>query len=162
MVVLMVPETGKRAPVFELPDKDGNMVGLSDFLGKKNIVLYFYPKAMTPGCTVQACGIRDNKKELEKLDTVVLGISPDAGNRLVKFTEKKNLNFSLLSDRGNDISKQYGVYGKKKFMGREYMGIHRTTFIIGKDGYIKYVMDKVNTKTHHNDVIAFIEKNLRS
>ncbi|MCY4523284.1 MAG: thioredoxin-dependent thiol peroxidase [Halobacteriovoraceae bacterium] len=158
----MILEIGKKAPVFSLPDQDGKMTDISDFNEKKNIVLYFYPKAMTPGCTVQARGVRDHKKEFEKLDTVVLGISPDECKRLVKFTKKEDLNFVLLSDDDNKVAKQYGVYGKKKFLGKEYMGIHRTTFIIGKDGYVKYVMEKVNTKTHHDDVIDFIKSKLSS
>jgi peroxiredoxin Q/BCP len=125
---------------------------------KKNVVLYFYPKAMTPGCTVQACGIRDSKKELAKLHTVVLGVSPDPVSRLGKFIEKQNLNFDLLSDEDHKIADKYGVWGLKKFMGREFMGILRTTFIIGKDGKLKHVMDKVKTKSHHDDVIELIKK----
>ena len=158
----MLPEIGKMAPAFKLPDKNGSMINSTDFKGKKNIVLYFYPKAMTPGCTVQACKIRDSKKEFEKLETIVLGVSPDLSDRLVKFTKKKELNFDLLSDNSNEVSRQFGVYGKKKFMGREYMGIHRTTFIIGKDGYLKHIIPKVNTKTHHEDVMAFIKENLQN
>ena len=157
----MLPEIEKMAPSFKLPDENGKEVELFDFKGKKNVVLYFYPKAMTPGCTVQACKIRDSKKEFEKLNTIVFGVSPDLSDRLVKFIKKEELNFDLLSDKENKVARQYGVYGKKKFMGRGYMGIHRTTFIIGKDGYLKYIMEKVNTKTHHDDVIAFIKKNLQ-
>ena len=156
----MLPEIGKKAPAFKLPCENGEMVKSTDFYEKKNIVLYFYPKAMTPGCTVQACNIRDSKKEFEKLDTVVLGVSPDAPARLVKFIKKEKLSFNLLSDEKNEVSKSYGVYGKKKFMGREYMGIHRTTFIIGRDGYLKHIIEKVNTKSHHSDVISFIKENL--
>jgi peroxiredoxin Q/BCP len=150
------PKTGNMAPAFTLPDQDGNKVSLKDFRGKKNVVLYFYPKAMTPGCTVQACGIRDSKKSLAKLDTVVLGISPDPVARLGKFIDKESLNFTLLSDEDHAIAEKYGVWGLKKFMGRESMGILRTTFIVGKDGRLKHVMDKVKTKSHHDDVIALI------
>ena len=157
----MLPEIGNMAPAFKLPDENGKLIKSTDFKGKKNIVLYFYPKAMTPGCTIQACRIRDSKKEFEKLDTVILGVSPDMADRLVKFIKKEELNFNLLSDKENKISRQYGVYGKKKFMGREYMGIYRTTFIIGKDGYLKHIIQKVDTKTHHANVMDFIKENLQ-
>lgn len=152
------PKVGNQAPAFTLLDQDGRKVSLKDFRGKKNVVLYFYPKAMTPGCTVQACGIRDSKKELAKLDTVVLGVSPDPVARLGKFIEKQDLNFTLLSDEDHAVTEKYGAWGLKKFMGREFMGVLRTTFIIGKDGRLKYVMDKVNTKSHHDDVIALIRE----
>jgi peroxiredoxin Q/BCP len=149
---------GTVAPAFTLLDQDGNKVSLKDFKGKKNVVLYFYPKAMTPGCTVQACGIRDSKKGFAKLDTVVLGVSPDPVAKLGKFIEKQDLNFTLLSDDDHAVTEKYGAWGLKKFMGREFMGVLRTTFIIGKDGRIKHVMAKVNTKTHHNDVMALIKE----
>jgi peroxiredoxin Q/BCP len=150
------PKTGNLAPAFSLPDQDGKTVALKDFRDKKNVVLYFYPRAMTPGCTVQACGIRDSKKALAKLDTVVLGVSPDPVAKLARFIDKEGLNFTLLSDEDHAIAEKYGVWGLKKFMGRESMGILRTTFVIGKDGRLKQVMDKVKTKTHHDDVIALI------
>jgi len=150
------PKVGNMAPAFTLPDQDGNKVSLKQFKGQSNVVLYFYPKAMTPGCTVQACGIRDSKKTLAGLDTVVLGISPDPVAILGKFIEKQDLNFTLLSDEDHAVTDKYGAWGLKKFMGREFMGVLRTTFIIGKDGRLKYVMDKVKTKTHHDDVIALI------
>lgn len=151
---------GKAAPAFQLLDQDENKVSLKDFKGEKNVVLYFYPKAMTPGCTVQACGIRDTAKKWSKIDTVVLGVSPDEPKRLVKFIEKEKLNFTLLSDPDHAIAEKYGVWGLKKFMGKEHMGILRTTFIIGKDGKIKHIMSKVNTKTHHDDVYNWISENL--
>lgn len=154
------PKIGNLAPAFSLLDQDGKKVALKDFKGKQNVVLYFYPKAMTPGCTTQACGIRDSKAALKKLDTVVLGISPDPVARLGKFIEKQDLNFTLLSDEDHAIAEKYGCWGLKKFMGREFMGILRTTFIIGKDGRLKHVMAKVNTKTHHDDVIGWIKDNL--
>ena len=157
----MALESGKKAPAFNLLNQNGEKVRLSSFAGKKNIVLYFYPKAMTPGCTVQACGIRDSQREFAKLDTVVLGVSPDPVSRLQKFREKQDLNFDLLSDEDHAIAEKYGVWGLKKFMGREFMGILRSTFIIGKDGLIKEVIDKVNTKTHHDDVIGYIKANLK-
>ena len=150
------PKVGGVAPAFTLLDQEGKKVSLKEFKGKKNIVLYFYPKAMTPGCTVQACGIRDSKNALAKMDTVVLGVSPDPVAKLGRFIEKQDLNFTLLSDEDHAIIEKYGAWDLKKFMGREFMGVLRTTFIIGKDGRIKHVMSKVKTKSHHDDVIALI------
>jgi len=150
------PAVGKMAPAFTLLDQDGKKVSLSQFKGKKNVVLYFYPKAMTPGCTVQACGIRDSKKALAKLNTVVLGVSPDPVAKLARFMEKQDLNFTLLSDEDHAITEKYGAWGLKKFMGREFMGVLRSTIIIGKDGRVKHVMDKVKTKSHHDDVMSLI------
>ncbi len=151
------PKIGNMAPAFSLPDQNGDKVSLKDFRDSKNVVLYFYPKAMTPGCTVQACGLRDSRAELEDLDTVALGVSPDPVARLGRFIEKEALNFTLLSDEDHAIADKYGAWGLKKFMGREFMGILRTTFIIGKDGRLKHVMDKVKTKSHHDDVVALIK-----
>ncbi len=150
------PKIGNMAPAFTLRDQNNEKVSLRDFRGDKNVVLYFYPKAMTPGCTVQACGIRDSKNEFASLDTVVLGVSPDPVARLARFIDKQQLNFTLLSDEDHAVAEKYGVWDLKKFMGREFMGILRTTFIIGKDGRLQHVMDKVKTKTHHNDVLALI------
>ncbi|MEH6517728.1 MAG: thioredoxin-dependent thiol peroxidase [Halioglobus sp.] len=151
------PKVGNLAPAFTLLDQEGEKVSLKQFRDKKNVALYFYPKAMTPGCTVQACGIRDSKKALAKLDTVVLGVSPDPVARLGKFIDKQDLNFTLLSDEGHAITEKYGCWDLKKFMGREFMGVLRTTFIIGKDGRLKHVMNKVKTKSHHDDVMALIK-----
>ncbi len=152
------PKIGNLAPAFTLPDQDGKPVSLKQFKGKKNVLLYFYPKAMTPGCTVQACGIRDSRKALDKLDTVVLGVSPDPVARLGKFIDKEKLNFTLLSDEDHAVCEKYGAWGLKKFMGREFMGVLRSSFLIGKDGRLKHVMDKVNTKTHHEDVLALVRE----
>ncbi|MFT4768157.1 MAG: peroxiredoxin Q/BCP [Glaciecola sp.] len=152
------PKVGNLAPAFSLLDQDGKKVSLKDFRDKKNIILYFYPKAMTPGCTTQACGLRDSQTALKKLDTLVFGVSPDPVPRLGRFIEKQELNFSLLSDEDHAIADKYGSWGLKKFMGREFMGILRTTFIVGKDGRLKHVMDKVKTKTHHDDVLALIKE----
>jgi len=154
------PKIGNQAPAFKLKNQRGETVALSDYRDQKNVVLYFYPKAMTPGCTVQACGIRDASKAFAKLDTVVLGVSPDAPARLAKFIERDGLNFDLLADEDHAIADKYGAWGPKKFMGREYDGILRTTFIIGKDGKLKHVMDKVKTKSHHDDVIEIIKAGL--
>lgn len=152
-----LPEVGDAAPAFNLLNQDGEKVALKDFKGEKNVVLYFYPKAMTPGCTVQACGLRDVKRELTKRNAVALGVSIDPVARLAAFREKEDLNFDLLSDPDHAICDKYGVWQKKKNYGREYMGIVRTTFIIGKDGKVKAVLDKVKTKSHHDDVLAILK-----
>ena len=148
---------GNMAPVFTLLNQAEEKVSLKDFRGKSAVVLYFYPKAMTPGCTVQACGLRDSKKQLAKLGAVALGISPDPVKRLAKFEEKESLNFDLLADEDHSVADKYGVWDLKKFMGREYMGIVRTTFIIDKTGRLVHIMDKFKTKTHHDDVLELLK-----
>ena len=153
---LKLPATGKAAPAFETVNQNNETVALKDLKGKK-VVLYFYPKAMTPGCTTQACGIRDTKAEFEKRNAVVLGISPDAPARLVKFIEKEGLNFDLLSDEDHSIADKYGVWALKKFMGKEYEGIHRLTFIIDEAGKLAHIIEKVKTKSHHDDVLAILD-----
>jgi len=153
-------EVGTPASDFSLFNQRGEKVSLADFRGLKNVLLYFYPKAMTPGCTVQACGIRDSKDQFAELDTVVMAVSPDSVDRLVKFEDKQELNFTLLSDEDHQVTESYGAWDMKKFMGREYMGVLRSTFVIGKDGLIKHVMPKVKTKTHHDDALAWIKENL--
>ena len=155
-----LPKIGNLAPAFSLQNQQGDKVSLKDFKGKKNVVIYFYPKASTPGCTVQACGIRDSSAAFKKLNTVVLGISPDPIKRLQNFIDKQALNFDLLSDEDHSIADKYGAWGPKKFMGKEYDGILRSTFIVGKDGKLKAIMDKVKTKSHHDDVIDWIKVNL--
>lgn len=147
-----------KAPAFTLLDQNGEKVSLNDFKGQ-NVVVYFYPKAMTPGCTVQACGIRDAEKALNKMGIVVLAISPDPVKRLKQFEDKQNLNFKLLSDEDHKVAEAYGSWGLKKFMGREFMGVLRQTFLIDKTGKIIEVWNKVNTKTHHEDILKFF-KNL--
>ena len=155
-----LPKIGNLAPAFSLQNQQGDKVSLKDFKAKKNVVIYFYPKASTPGCTVQACGIRDSAAAFKKLNTVVLGISPDPIKRLQNFIDKQGLNFDLLSDEDHGIADKYGAWGPKKFMGKEYDGILRSTFIVGKDGKLKAIMDKVKTKSHHDDVIDWIKANL--
>lgn len=157
---MALPKIGNMAPAFTLQDQNGDKVSLKDFKGKKNVVVYFYPKAMTPGCTVQACGIRDYKKEFAKLKTEVLAISPDSPERLKRFEDKQDLNFTLLSDEDHKVADKYGSWGPKKFMGKEYDGILRQTFIVGIDGKLKEIMNKFKTKTHHDDVLAYIKENL--
>jgi len=151
---------GEKAPTFALQNQRGETVTLDSFFGKKNVVVYFYPKAMTPGCTVQACGIRDTKAEFDALDTVVLAISPDSVARLVKFEDKQELNFTLLSDEEHSTIENFGAWNLKKFMGREFMGVLRSTFIIDKQGTIVHVLDKVKTKTHHDDVLDWVKNHL--
>jgi peroxiredoxin Q/BCP len=154
------PALGAPAPDFSLQDQHGNTVSLAQFRGSKQVLVYFYPKAMTPGCTVQACGLRDVKGELDALDTVVLALSPDPVKSLKKFAERDGLNFTLLSDADHAVAEQYGVWGLKKFMGREFMGILRTSFLVDKQGRLVHVMDKVTTKTHHDDVLALLKAGL--
>lgn len=157
---MAVAKVGNLAPALSLYNQDNVKVSLKDYKGKKNVVIYFYPKASTPGCTVQACGIRDSKAALAKLDTVVLGISPDPIKRLQNFINKQSLNFDLLSDEDHAVADKYAAWGPKKFMGKEYDGILRSSFIVGKDGKLKHIMATVKTKTHHDDIIDWIKNNL--
>lgn len=150
------PKIGNLAPLFSLPNQRGEQVALKDFRDRQQVVLYFYPKAMTPGCTLQACGLRDSAAEYAALDTVVLGVSPDPVARLAKFAERDQLGFDLLADVDHGVAERYGAWGLKKFMGREFMGILRTTFLIGRDGRLRHVFDKVKTKTHHQDVLEWL------
>lgn len=154
-----LPKLGNLAPTFTLSNQRGEAVALKDFRDQHSVVLYFYPKAMTPGCTVQACGIRDRRAAFAELGVVVLGISPDPVSRLAKFAERDALDFDLLSDADHAIAERYGVWGLKKFMGREFMGIRRTTFIIGRDGRLRHVMDKIKTASHQDDVLAWLRQN---
>lgn len=153
---LNLPAIGQAAPDFSALDQTGNTVKLADLKGKR-VVLYFYPKAMTPGCTTQACGLRDSADQLAAENAVILGISPDAPARLQKFIDKESLNFDLLSDEDNSIAEAYGVWALKKFMGKEYVGIHRLTFIIDEQGTLVSIIEKVKTKTHHDDVLAILK-----
>ena len=148
-------QAGDKAPQFSLLDQNGETVGLTDFAGKK-VLVYFYPKAMTPGCTVQAQGLRDIQSELEAKNVVVLGISPDAVKRLPKFIEKEILNFTLLSDEDHAVADDFGVWGLKKFMGKEYDGIHRLTFLINEEGTVEHVFNKFKTKDHHIVVLDYL------
>ncbi|MDO6446175.1 thioredoxin-dependent thiol peroxidase [Colwellia sp. 1_MG-2023] len=152
-------KAGDTAPLFSLLDENNQSVSLADYIGKKQVLVYFYPKAMTPGCTVQAQNLRDSKAELEKLNTVVFGISPDETKRLTKFCQRDELNFTLLSDVDHKVADDFGVWGLKKFMGREYDGIHRLSFLIGLDGKISHVFNKFKTKDHHQVVLDFLNAN---
>jgi thioredoxin-dependent peroxiredoxin len=156
---MALPKIGNLAPLFTLPDQASTEHTLKAYRGQI-VLLYFYPKALTPGCTVQACGLRDSVKELAKRNIKVFGISSDAPKLLAKFVEKQKLNFTLLSDSDHSVADKYGVWGLKKFMGREYEGIHRMSFVIDQEGRLRHVFEKVNTKTHHADVLAWVSDNL--
>ena len=144
---------GQEAPDFELTSDAGETVRLSELRGKP-VVIYFYPKDDTPGCTTQACGIRDAYGEFERAGAVVLGISPDSEKSHVKFKSKYDLPFTLLADSDHAVAERYGVWGEKKYMGKTYMGISRSTFVIGKDGNVTKVMHNVKPATHADDVLA--------
>jgi len=144
---------GQEAPDFELTSDAGETVKLSDLRGKP-VVLYFYPKDDTPGCTTQACGIRDAYGEFERAGAVVLGVSPDDERSHVKFRNKYELPFTLLADTEHEVADRYGVWGEKKFMGKKYMGVNRSTFVIDEGGKVKKVFEKVTPATHADDVLA--------
>ncbi|MGD6800978.1 thioredoxin-dependent thiol peroxidase [Rossellomorea aquimaris] len=156
----MTLETGKKAPQFELEASNGETVKLSDYEGK-NIVLYFYPKDMTPGCTTEACDFRDQHDQFEDLDAVILGVSPDPKNKHEKFVEKHGLPFLLLVDENHETAEDYGVWKLKKNFGKEYMGIERSTFIIDKEGNIAKEWRKVKVKGHVEEALNYIKENLQ-
>ena len=147
---------GEKAPHFSLLNQHNETVSLADFSGKK-VLVYFYPKALTPGCTTQACGLRDFKAELDALNTVVIGISPDAPKKLANFEDKKALNFTLLSDEDHQVAEQFGVWGEKKFMGRVYDGVHRISFLVDENGVIEHVFDKFKTGEHADVVLDYLK-----
>ena len=145
-------QAGDKAANFKVNDQDGNSISSADFKGKKWIV-FFYPKADTPGCTAEACNLRDNYKEFENQGFELLGVSADNEKRQKKFKEKYNLPFPLLADENKEVINAFGVWGPKKFMGREFDGIHRKTFIIDEKGIIEQVIDKVKTKDHAAQIL---------
>lgn len=151
-------EVGKKAPNFEALDAEGKLYKLEDFKGKK-LVLFFYPKDMTPGCTNQVCNLRDNFELLLDKGINLLGVSMDDKERHKKFIDKHELPFPLLEDPDLKILKSYGVWGPKKFMGREYEGTHRTTFLINEEGVIVHRIDKVKTKDHAAQILEFWNEN---
>jgi peroxiredoxin Q/BCP len=153
--------TGQSAPNFSLPNEHGETITLSDFAGQK-VLVYFYPKAMTPGCTIQAQGLRDVQQALTNLNVVTFGVSPDAVKRLPKFIEKEQLNFSLLSDEDHQVAEAFGVWGEKKFMGKVYAGIHRISFLIDENGVIEQVFDKFKTKDHHLVVLDYLNQSAQA
>jgi peroxiredoxin Q/BCP len=153
---MSMPKVGELAPDFEVLNDQGEVVHLSDFRGK-NIVLYFYPRADTPGCTKEACAFRDDYSAFEKAGVTILGVSPDSVKDQVKFKQKYDLPFSLLADEDHSISGAYGVWGLKKFMGREYEGVFRTTFLIDEKGAIRQVFEKVKPAEHSQEILAALE-----
>ena len=149
-------EAGITAPTFTLKNQNDENITLEDYKGKF-VALYFYPKASTPGCTTQACAIRDGLKELEELNTVILGVSPDEPKKLKKFEENQELNFTLISDIDKEVAQAYGVWVEKSMYGRKYWGMERTTFIISPEGEIVEVFPKVKPKEHFDKVTKFIK-----
>ncbi|TVU76763.1 thioredoxin-dependent thiol peroxidase [Pseudoalteromonas distincta] len=149
-------QAGDTAPAFSLQNQNDETVTLSELLKEQQVLVYFYPKASTPGCTVQAENLRDEQAQLAKFNTRVVGISPDPIKRLKNFETKKELNFDLLADEDHAIAEEFGVWGYKKFMGKEYDGIHRLTFLVGQDGKIKHLFDKFKTKDHHQVVLDYL------
>jgi peroxiredoxin Q/BCP len=149
-------EEGAAAPDFTLPDHDGNPVSLADFAGR-TVVLYFYPKADTPGCTTQACGIRDHAADYEAAGAVVLGVSPDPVAAVKKFHSGQTLNFTLLADEDHAVCERYGVWGERSMYGKKFMGVQRSTFIIGQDGKVARAFPKVSPKTHDEVVLAALD-----
>lgn len=145
-------KAGDKAPDFEAKDQNGNLIKLGDYAGKK-LVLFFYPKASTPGCTAEACNLRDNYHTFLAQGYDVLGVSADTAKAQTKFIEKYELPFPLLADEDKSVINAFGVWGPKKFMGKEYDGIHRTTFVIGEDGTIVEVIAKVKTKDHSAQIL---------
>jgi peroxiredoxin Q/BCP len=153
-------QIGELAPDFELYASNGEKVKLSDYRGKKHVVLYFYPKDMTPGCTTEACDFRDQHERFFELDAVILGVSPDPLDRHEKFIEKHGLPFLLLADEEHKTAEEYGVWTLKKNFGKEYMGIERSTFIINRDGELVKEWRKVKVDGHVEDALRFIKENL--
>lgn len=147
---------GDSAPLFTLDDQNGEAVELSACLAAGRVLVYFYPKAMTPGCIIQAEGLRDSEKELAGHNVKVIGISPDPVKKLANFVTKKSLNFTLVSDEDHAVADGFGVWGEKKFMGKVYDGIHRQSFLINQDGTVAHVFNKFKTKEHHTQVLDYL------
>ena len=146
-------KVGDKVPDFSAKDQDGNTINLSDYKGKK-LVVFFYPKANTPGCTAEACNLRDNYKELQDQGFELLGVSADSEKKQSNFKNKYEFPFPLLADEDHTVINAFGVWGPKKFMGREYDGIHRTTFVIDGEGVVENVIEKVKTKDHAAQILA--------
>ena len=149
-------DVGVKAPSFTLPDGDGTEISLDNFRGKK-VVLWFFPKANTPGWTTEGKGFRDELQKFEEKNVVIIGMSADSPNKQKKFCEKQGFEFSMLCDESKDTLQAYGVWGKKKFMGREYEGIFRNTYIIDENGIIEKAYKKVNVKSHAQDILADLQ-----
>ena len=148
---------GDPAPDFDLPDQDGNPTQLRDFRGRR-VVLYFYPKADTPGCTTQACGIRDRAEEYDAAGATVVGVSPDPVKAVKKFHDKQSLNFTLLADEDHAVTERYGVWVEKSMYGKTYWGAQRAKFLIDEDGVARHVIRKASPKTHDDEVLAALGK----
>jgi peroxiredoxin Q/BCP len=147
-------EVGQLAPNFRLQNQLDETIELSELLKKSKVLVYFYPKAMTPGCTVQACALRDNQPTFADKNVTIVGISTDPVKSLLKFSQRDHLNFTLLSDPDHQTAEGFGVWGEKKFMGKVYDGIHRTSFLIGQDGKVEQVFATFKTSNHHEVVLA--------
>jgi thioredoxin-dependent peroxiredoxin len=150
-------ETGASAPQFTLPDQDGDPVSLVDYAGK-TVVLYFYPKADTSGCTVQACGVRDHLPNYAEAGAVVIGVSPDPVRAVKKFADKQALDFTLLAEEDHAVCEQYGVWAEKSMYGRKYWGALRATFVIDGSGTVVHVIPKVSPRTHDDEVLGVLER----
>jgi peroxiredoxin Q/BCP len=150
-------EQGQMAPDFTLPDQDGKPVSLADYRGQ-TVVLYFYPKADTPGCTTQACGLRDSITDFNDVGAAVLGVSPDPVKRVKKFHDGQGLNFTLLADEDHAVCDLYGVWAEKSMYGKKYWGALRSTFVIDPDGQVVHVIEKASPQTHAADVLAALEE----
>ena len=151
-----MPEEGKKAPAFKLSDQNEKTISLSDYKGK-NVILYFYPKDDTSGCTAEACSFRDDFPKFKKVDAVILGVSPDSVESHKKFAKKYNLNFSLLADEDKEVVKKYDVWKEKSMYGRKYMGVERTTYIIDPEGKIKKIFRKVKVNGHNKEVMEALK-----
>jgi peroxiredoxin Q/BCP len=158
MATSLLPVIGKTAPDFTLPSSTGEPISLKQFKGKKTVILYFYPKDDTPGCTREACDFRDHFAEIERHNTVVLGVSTDSLESHQKFRDKQKLPFPLLVDEDAAVSKLYGVYKMKNLYGKKYMGIERTTFVIDKTGRIAQIYPKVKVEGHVQDLLEFVRE----
>ncbi len=147
-------QAGQQAPQFSLQNQFGETIELAELLKKGKVLVYFYPKALTPGCTVQACALRDSHQQFNEKNVTVVGISPDPVKSLLKFQQSKELNFTLLSDADHQVAEAFGVWGEKKFMGKIYDGIHRISFLINQQGQVEQVFDNFKTSNHHEVVLA--------
>ncbi|MFQ6372366.1 thioredoxin-dependent thiol peroxidase [Shewanella sp. YIC-542] len=149
-------KAGDQAPLFTLQNQHGDDISLLQTLQQHKVLVYFYPRAMTPGCTTQACGLRDSHDALAALGVTVLGISPDPVAKLQRFIDKYQLNFDLLSDEDHSVADAFGVWGEKKFMGKVKDGVHRISFLIDQSGHIEHVFNKFKTKDHHEVVLDYL------